>query len=183
MRAQELHRKYGPTADYKPLHHGTLHAGSLSPPVLASSAAPKPLDPNTKSSVEDDPSYTALVAAHDEMVQDYNLRKGEKLTGEICDICQTPLYSDPGPQELCIYLHALAYADVEGEWRYTSPMPNWTRPPDAAEDDEVMPSPQWDYAALGKDAMMVDLEAEEKEGRRRNKKGMVTNREIEADDG
>lgn len=170
LRAQELHRKYGPTADYKPLHHGTLHAGTLTSPNT----------PNT-GSAEATPEYAAMVAAHDEMVQDYNLRKGEKLTGEICDICQTPLYSDPGPHELGIYLHALAYADVDGAWRYTSPMPEWTRPPDD-QASEVMESPSWDYAALGEDAMMLDLDKEKEKEQRNNRKGMAKNREIQIED-
>lgn len=166
LRAQELHRKYGPTADYKPLHHGTLHVGSLSP---------EPAIPTQ--SREADPAYAELVKQHDEMVQDYNLRKGEKLTGEICDICQTPLYSDPGPQELGIYLHALAYADVEGKWRYTSPMPEWTRAPGDLSGD-LMDPPSWDYEALGDDAKM-DLDAEKENAERKNQKGLQKNKEIQ----
>lgn len=178
LRAQELHRKYGPTADYKPLHHGTLHAGTLSPPP------PENTNPNPTHSHETDPAYTALVAAHDEMVQDYNRRKGEKLTGEICDTCQTPLYSDPGPQELGIYLHALAYADVAGAWRYTSPMPAWTRAPG---DDGggggggLMEPPRWDYDALGADAHF-DVEAEKDEAARKNRTGLMKNKEIKEDE-
>lgn len=167
FRSEHMQRKYGPTAGYKPMNYGTLHAGNL--PTA-----------NPTQSNEEDPAYAAMVQAHDEMVQDYNVRKGEKLTGEVCDICQTPLYSDPGPHEMGIYLHALAYADVYGEWRYTSPMPLWTRPPDA-EGEDVMPSPEWDYASLGKEAEWVDVEGEKEEGRRRNKKGLQKNKDIEAE--
>ncbi|KAI4240472.1 MAG: hypothetical protein L6R42_011511, partial [Xanthoria sp. 1 TBL-2021] len=46
------------------------------------------------------------MAYHDEMMEEYNKRKAEKMTGELCAVCDTPLYSDPGPQELGIYLHA-----------------------------------------------------------------------------
>ena len=173
LRAQELHRKYGPTADYKPLHHGTLHAGTITPPDTPNRI------PNT-SSKEENPAYAAMVAAHDEMVQDYNLRKGEKLTGEICEICQTPLYSDPGPHELGIYLHALAYADIDGAWRFTSPMPEWTRAPDD-ESGNVMESPSWDYAALGDDALMLDAEKEQEIERKNNKKGLAKNKELETE--
>lgn len=175
LRAQELHRKYGPTADYKPLHHGTLHAGSLS----SSSATTNPDQSNPTSSEESDPKYTALVAAHDEMVTDYNRRKGEKLTGEICDICQTPLYSDPGPQELGIFLHALAYADVDKTWRYTSPMPEWTRGPDDTS-KEVMQAPMWDFEALGQEAYF-DVEKEKDDAARKNRKGLVKNKELQED--
>ena len=169
LRAQELHRKYGPTADYKPLHHGTLHAGSL---------APEPSIPTQ--SKEEDPAYAELVKQHDEMVQDYNLRKGEKLTGEICEVCQTPLYSDPGPQELGIYLHALAYADIEGKWRFTSPMPEWTRAPGDLS-GTLMDPPSWDYEALGDEAKM-DLDAEKENAEKKNEKGLKKNKEISAED-
>lgn len=175
LRAQELHRKYGPTADYKPLHHGTLHAGSLSPPDTPANPDPS----NLTSSNETDPKYTSLVAAHDEMVSDYNRRKGEKLTGEICSVCQTPLYSDPGPQELGIFLHALAYADVDKTWRYTSPMPEWTRGPDDVS-GEVMEPPMWDFEALGEEAYF-DVEKEKDEAAKKNRRGLVKNKELDED--
>jgi len=168
LRAQELHRNYGPTADYKALHHGTLHAGNLSP---------EPSNPTQ--SKEEDPAYAELVKQHDEMVQDYNIRKGEKLTGEICDICQTPLYSDPGPHELGIYLHALAYADVEGKWRYTSPLPEWTRAPGDVS-GSLMDPPSWDYEALGDEAK-VDLDAEKENAERKNQKGQEKNKETQTE--
>lgn len=69
------------------------------------------------------------VAYHDEMVDDYNKRKAEKLTGEVCEVCQTPLYSDPGAHELGIYLHARKYADEAGKWSYETPLPEWALPP------------------------------------------------------
>lgn len=152
-------------------HHGTLHAGSQ---------PPSNPDPNPTSSHETDPSYTSLVAAHDEMVADYNKRKGEKLTGDVCDVCQTPLYSDPGPQELGIYLHALAYADVDGTWRYTSPMPEWTRGPDDT-GSETMQPPMWDFEALGSDAHF-DVEAEKDEAAKKNRKGLIRNKGLAEDE-
>jgi tRNA pseudouridine32 synthase len=72
--------------------------------------------------------FSSFVRQHDEMVADYNKRKGEKMTGEKCDICHTDLYSDPGPQELGIYLHALAYSDQAGEWKFRSEVPGWALP-------------------------------------------------------
>ncbi|KAK5000095.1 DRAP deaminase [Elasticomyces elasticus] len=69
------------------------------------------------------------VAYHDEMVDEYNKRKAEKQTGEVCEICDTPLYSDPGAHELGIYLHAKKYACGEGRWSYETPLPQWALPP------------------------------------------------------
>lgn len=69
------------------------------------------------------------VAYHDEMVDEYNKRKAEKMSGEFCDVCDTPLYSDPGEHELGIYLHAKRYACEEGRWSYETPLPDWALPP------------------------------------------------------
>ncbi|KAI9868890.1 MAG: RNA pseudouridylate synthase domain containing protein 2, partial [Watsoniomyces obsoletus] len=64
------------------------------------------------------------------MVADYQKRKGEKMTGEMCEVCDTPLYTDPSAEELGIYLHAIAYSDLNGEWGYRSPLPEWAMPPE-----------------------------------------------------
>jgi tRNA pseudouridine synthase 9 len=69
------------------------------------------------------------VAYHDEMVDAYNKRKAEKMTGETCSICDTPLYSDPGVHELGIYLHARRYRCEEGKWDYETGLPEWALPP------------------------------------------------------
>lgn len=58
------------------------------------------------------------VAYHDEMVDAYNKRKAERMTGEKCKVCDTDLYSDPGVHELGIYLHARRYRCEEGKWDY-----------------------------------------------------------------
>ncbi|KIV99999.1 uncharacterized protein PV09_08355 [Verruconis gallopava] len=73
------------------------------------------------------------VAYHDEMVDKYQKRKAEKLTGELCKVCDTPLFSDPGIHELGIYLHALRYESEDGTWSYESPLPTWALPPDGVE--------------------------------------------------
>ncbi|KAI9744015.1 MAG: hypothetical protein M1818_002749 [Claussenomyces sp. TS43310] len=73
------------------------------------------------------------VAYHDELVDEYNKRNAEKMSGEVCDICSTALYTDPGVQELGIYLHSLRYEDAGGAWSYTSPLPAWALPPEGAE--------------------------------------------------
>ncbi|TDZ35190.1 Uncharacterized protein C8035_v009900 [Colletotrichum spinosum] len=72
------------------------------------------------------------VAYHDEMVDLYQKRRAEKLSGELCDVCDTPLYTDPGAHELSLWLHSLRYEDAGGAWSYVSPMPAWALPPDGA---------------------------------------------------
>jgi tRNA pseudouridine synthase 9 len=69
------------------------------------------------------------VAYHDEMVEEYEKKKAEKMSGELCDLCQTPLYTDPGVQELTLWLHSLRYEDAGGSWSYVSPLPAWALPP------------------------------------------------------
>ena len=69
------------------------------------------------------------VAYHDEMVDLYNKRKAEKMTGETCSVCDTPLYSDPGAHELGIYLHARRYRCETGRWDYETGLPEWALPP------------------------------------------------------
>lgn len=69
------------------------------------------------------------MAYHDEMMEEYNKKKAEKMTGHLCAICDTPLYSDPGTHELGIYLHARKYACEEGRWEYETPLPDWALPP------------------------------------------------------
>ncbi|ROV92361.1 hypothetical protein VMCG_09120 [Cytospora schulzeri] len=70
------------------------------------------------------------VAYYDEMVDDYEKRRAEKMSGEICDICLTPLYTDPGLHELTLWLHSLRYEDKDGAWKYVSPLPAWALPPE-----------------------------------------------------
>ena len=69
------------------------------------------------------------MAYHDEMMEEYNKKKAEKMTGTFCEVCDTPLYSDPGEHELGIYLHAKKYAHDKGDWAYESPLPDWALPP------------------------------------------------------
>jgi tRNA pseudouridine synthase 9 len=69
------------------------------------------------------------VAYHDEMVDQYYKKKAEKMSGELCEICDTPLYTDPGAQELSLWLHSLRYEDAGGNWSYVSPLPDWALPP------------------------------------------------------
>jgi len=83
------------------------------------------------------------IAYHDELVDQYHARKAEKMTGETCDVCDTPLYSDPGPHELGIYLHAKKYGCIEGKWQYETPLPAWALPP-AGYDGPVECTPETD---------------------------------------
>ena len=142
----------------KPLPQ-TLHAGSLNS---------RPAEVNGY-----EMAYGEMVKAHDEMVTDYNRRKGEKMTGEKCQVCDTPLYSDPGPQELGIYLHALAYADMEGSWNYRSPMPAWALP--SAGQDGPREVGEWQNSGMGWEKLDIGDEKEESE--RRNRGGMHKNKD------
>lgn len=72
----------------------------------------------------------SAVAYYDEMVSDYEKRRAEKMSGKICDVCQTPLYTDPGLHELSLWLHSLRYEDKDGAWKYVSPLPSWALPPE-----------------------------------------------------
>jgi tRNA pseudouridine synthase 9 len=69
------------------------------------------------------------VAYYDELIEKYEVKSAERLTGEHCEECDAPLYSDPGAHELIIYLHARRYACIEGEWSYETGLPAWALPP------------------------------------------------------
>lgn len=72
------------------------------------------------------------VAYYDEMVEVYHKKKAERMSGQLCDVCETPLYTDPGSQELSLWLHSLRYEDADGSWSYVSPLPAWAMPPEGA---------------------------------------------------
>jgi tRNA pseudouridine32 synthase len=132
-----------------------------------------------------DPTHGALLRAHDEQVSSYNQRRGEKLTGEVCAICDTPLYSDPSPEDLGIYLHASAYADLGGQWRFVSRVPVWAAAAATDDDDreggvglkEGDEMPEWVDSGLGWEAQGVGDEKEEQ--RLRNREGERRNRELD----
>ncbi|KAH8696690.1 putative DRAP deaminase [Talaromyces proteolyticus] len=79
---------------------------------------------------ETDPSVVEAMLAkeHENAVEVYHKRRGEKLSGETCDVCDTPLYTDPGSHELGIYLHAARYSDHARSWSYQSKLPIWAAP-------------------------------------------------------
>ncbi len=78
----------------------------------------------------------AEAVAYKEMVEEYQERKAEKMTGKLCEVCETPLYSDPGPHELGIYLHAKKYASGDDSWSYETGLPEWALPPDGMDGPE-----------------------------------------------
>ncbi|ANB12445.1 bifunctional DRAP deaminase/tRNA pseudouridine synthase RIB2 [Sugiyamaella lignohabitans] len=53
--------------------------------------------------------------------------EGEMLTGENCSVCATALYTDPGPNDLDLWLHALKYYSIDesNPWSYETPIPYW----------------------------------------------------------
>ena len=73
-------------------------------------------------------------AYHEELMEEYNRKKAEKMSGKSCEVCDTPLYTDPGPHELGIYLHARKYECAEGNWSYETDIPAWARSPHGHED-------------------------------------------------
>ncbi|RDW79274.1 pseudouridine synthase family protein [Aspergillus mulundensis] len=96
---------------------------------------PPLLPPGTSPSVVE----AIMTKEHEEAVATYERRKGERLSGEKCDVCGTELYTDPGVHELGIFLHAVAYGDAHGEWKYRSKMPSWARPPRGVEGPTGVP--------------------------------------------
>lgn len=89
-----------------------------------------------------DPAVLAQIMSREQeaAAKDYEKRKGERLSGAICDVCGTELYTDPGVHELGIFLHAVAYADRDGDWAYRSPMPSWGLPPAGLDGPREVPA-------------------------------------------
>jgi tRNA pseudouridine32 synthase len=164
---------------HKGIPQGTLHAssaldGNLSTPdMLLGKAAEATLNLDLGYA---DPKHGQLIREHDAQVEEYNKRKGEKMTGEFCETCQTPLYSDPAPEDLGIYLHALAYGDLAGKWRYQSPLPTWALPPSGVEG--VTEWHEWEPSGLGWENEGIGDEEEDR--RKKNREGEKRNREKEA---
>ncbi|KAJ5098119.1 hypothetical protein N7532_005120 [Penicillium argentinense] len=88
-----------------------------------------------------DPAVLAEIMSREQQAaaEDYEKRKGERLSGDLCDVCGTELYTDPGPHELGLFLHAVAYADLNGNWKYRSKMPTWGLPPKGMEGPQEVP--------------------------------------------
>ncbi|KAJ5672150.1 hypothetical protein N7507_001277 [Penicillium longicatenatum] len=101
-----------------------------------------------------DPAILAQLLEREQKAaaEDYSIRKGERLSGALCEVCDTELYSDPGPHELGIFLHAVAYADREGDWSYRSAMPSWGMPPFGLLGPREVPD--WAPAAEGEEVII-----------------------------
>lgn len=54
---------------------------------------------------------------------------GEVLLEEICPITGLPLYSDPGSNDLDLWLHAYKYEADNGSWSYKTQYPEWALEP------------------------------------------------------
>ncbi|KAK6462964.1 DRAP deaminase [Scheffersomyces coipomensis] len=50
---------------------------------------------------------------------------GEVLTGQICDVSGMPIYSDPGDNDLDLWLHAYKYEAADKSWAYKTEYPEW----------------------------------------------------------
>ncbi|CAI7635081.1 Pseudouridine synthase RluC/RluD [Penicillium manginii] len=87
------------------------------------------------------PAVLAEIMAREQQAasEEYAKRKGERLSGAMCEVCGTELYTDPGPHELGLFLHAVAYGDLSGTWKYRSKMPNWGLPPNGLEGPSEVP--------------------------------------------
>lgn len=65
----------------------------------------------------------------------YPNSEGEVLLGKQCSICETELYSDPGPNDLDLWLHAYRYESTELDdsgkklWSYRTDFPDWAIEP------------------------------------------------------
>ncbi|EGV63304.1 pseudouridine synthase [Yamadazyma tenuis ATCC 10573] len=50
---------------------------------------------------------------------------GEVMTGEKCTVCDSPLYTDPGFNDLELWLHAYKYEAADKSWSYKTTFPDW----------------------------------------------------------
>ncbi|KAK7678627.1 hypothetical protein QCA50_018350 [Cerrena zonata] len=54
---------------------------------------------------------------------------GEVLLGEKCKTCEYDLYTDPGPNDLDLWLHAYKYEAEDKSWSYKTEYPDWAIDP------------------------------------------------------
>lgn len=91
---------------------------SLNKSELADFGKFVPTDPNPKDEYVSSETKEEAQARREK-------RLGELLTGEVCEQCQAPLYSDPTPAELGLFLHALKYWADDKTWAYETEAPEW----------------------------------------------------------
>ncbi|ANZ73685.1 BA75_01612T0 [Komagataella pastoris] len=56
----------------------------------------------------------------------YPEESGELLLEEGCEVCGSEMYSDPGVNDLILWLHAYRYYSHEQSWDYSTKMPKWS---------------------------------------------------------
>ncbi|KAL4923493.1 uncharacterized protein BDV17DRAFT_285393 [Aspergillus undulatus] len=135
----------------------TVAANAATAATAASAASyktlittPPILPPGTDNSVAE----AIMTKEHEAMLARYEKVKGERLSGQKCDVCGTELYTDPGVHELGIFLHAVAYADNGGEWKYRSKMPSWALPPHQCEGPTEVP--EWEDVSAEEEFVVGD---------------------------
>lgn len=77
-------------------------------------------------------NYEEVIAKLDRVGKDvpastwiHPIGDGERLSGKNCEICQLELYTDPGPNDLDLWLHAFLYASADESWSYLTEYPEW----------------------------------------------------------
>ena len=59
----------------------------------------------------------------------YPEQQGEVLAGVSCDVCGSELYTDPGINDLDLWLHAYKYEAADKSWSYSTRYPTWVTEP------------------------------------------------------
>lgn len=57
------------------------------------------------------------------------LEDGEVVTDETCPVCDSNMYTDPGPNDLDLWLHAYRYLAADKSWLYKTEYPDWAVEP------------------------------------------------------
>lgn len=57
------------------------------------------------------------------------LEDGEVVTDTTCEVCDSNMYTDPGPNDLDLWLHAYRYRAADKSWLYKTEYPEWALEP------------------------------------------------------